>query len=132
MVEVPSRHTEADTRRLEDVGWREKVRAEDLAWREKVRAEDLAWREKVRAEDLVWRENVRAEDLVSRNEVRAADHAERNASSAQTIWCLARGLAFLAAAQNAESGKPTDELAHMAQEFTKWIGGVAGMTDQDT
>jgi len=99
MGESPARQTEADTRRLEDVDWREKLRAEDLAWREKVRAEDLAWREKVRADDLVWREKARAA-----NEQR-----------------LVRGLAFLAAAQNAKPGTPSKELARMAEDFTQWI-----------
>ncbi len=44
MVELQTRHVDAETRRLEDLSWREKVREEDLAWREKVRAEDLAER----------------------------------------------------------------------------------------
>jgi hypothetical protein len=120
MVELPPRQTDADTRRHEDVAWREKGRAEDLAWREKVRAEDRTWREQVRAEDLAWREQVRAEDLAWRNEARATDLANKQ--------CLVHGLALLAAAQNAKPATPTEELARMAQEFTQWISGADGTT----
>jgi hypothetical protein len=150
MVELPARHTEAETRRLEDVASREKVRAkdvawrqrvraedvawraEDVAWREKVRAEEVAWREKVRAEDVVWREKVQAEELGRRSEAQAAERADRDASTSQIIQCLARSLAFIAAAQIAKPGAPTEELARMALDFTQWIGGVAGTTDEDT
>lgn len=41
MVDIPTRHTEAETRRLEDVAWREKVRTEDLAERDASRTQTL-------------------------------------------------------------------------------------------
>ncbi len=122
MGESPTRQTEAETRRLEDVAWREKLRSEDLAWREKVRAEDLVWREKVRADDRTWREKVRAEELAWRNEARTMDRAKED--------CLARGLALLAAAQNAKPGTPAEELERVARGITKWIVGAGGTTDR--
>jgi hypothetical protein len=149
MVELPARDNQATARRLEDVLWREKVRTEDLAERDAlrlergaareerdiVRAEDVAWREKARAADLAEREAaraereiMRAEDLAWREKTRAEDRAERDAFRVQTL----RGLAFLAAAQNAKSGTPVEELARRAQEFAKWIGDVVGKTDQRT
>lgn len=128
MVELPTRQTEGDARRIKDVAWREKLRAEDVAWREKVRVEDLSEREAARAE----REAGRVEDVAWRTQARAEDRAERNAFHAQTLQCLARGLAFLAAAHNAKPDTPTEELARRARDFTQWISGVDGTTDQDT
>jgi hypothetical protein len=110
MVELSTRHTEADNRRFEDVAWREQVRTEDVAWREKVRAEEMAWR----------------------SEARAADRVERDAGTSQNIHCLARGLAVIAAAQNAKPGTPSEKLARMALDLTKWIGDFASTTDQGT
>jgi len=153
MVELQARDKEAAARRLEDVTWREKVRAEDLeerealrlereaarAEREIARAEDVAWREKVRTEDLAERgaaraerEIVRAEDMAWREKTRAADRAERDALHNQTLQCLTRGLALLAAAQNAKPGTPPEELARRAQDFTRWIGDGVGTTGQGT
>ena len=106
MDELPNRQKEMETRRLEDVAWREKIRADDRAWREKVRVEELAWREKVRAED----------------------RAERDAVNSQNRQCLARGLAFIAATQNAKTGTPPEELARIAQGISQWIEGAAGIT----
>ena len=117
MAELPGKYTLAETRRLENEAWREQVRTKDIAWREKVKADEVACREKLRAEDVAWREKVRTED-----------RAER----AQTLQCLARGLAFIAAAHNAKSGTPTKELARKAQEFAQWIGDVARTKDQGT
>jgi hypothetical protein len=110
MAELPARHAEAEARRLENEAWREKVRTKDEAWREKVRTEELAWREKVRTED----------------------RAERDANHAQSLQCLARGLAFLAVTQNAKPRTPTEELARRAQDFAQWIGDVVGTTHQGT
>jgi hypothetical protein len=121
MAELPARHAEAEARRLENEAWREKVRTKDEAWREKVRTEELAWREKVRTEELAWREKVRTED-----------RAERDANHAQSLQCLARGLAFLAVTQNAKPRTPTEELARRAQDFARWIGDVGGTTHQGT
>ncbi len=131
MAQLPPRNTEADSRRAEDVAWREKVRVEDVAWREMRRDEDGAWHEKVRAEDLAWREKVRAEDVAWREKARTEDGAERRALHAQTLQCLARGLALLAAAQNAKPDTPADELARRAQDFTRWIGDVGGTVERD-
>jgi len=110
MAELPARHAETESRRLEDAAWRQKLRTEDVAWREKMRAEDVAWREKVRAED----------------------RAERSAFHAQNRQYLARGLAIIAAAQNAKPRALTKELARKAQDFAQWIGDVGGTTDQGT
>ena len=116
----------------ESAGRRVAWRAEDVAWRQKVRAEDVAWREKLRAEDVVWREKVQAEELARRSEALAVERADRDASTSQIKQCLARGLAFIAAAQIAKSGAPTEELARMALDFTRRIGGVAGKMEEDT
>ena len=132
MVDLPARQRDADTRRLEDVTWREKLRAEDMAWREKSRREDVAWREKVRSADLAWREEVRAADVAWREEAQAADRVERDAIASQNKQCLTRGLAFIAAAQIAKAGTPTEELVRMAVGFTRWIGGVDAATDDGT
>jgi hypothetical protein len=132
MAQLPPRNNEAESRRAEDVAWREKVRVEDVAWREMRRDEDGAWHEKVRAEDLAWREKVRAEDMAWREKARAEDGVERQALHAQTLQCLARGLALLAAAQNAKLDTPADELARRAQDFTRWIGDVGGTVERDT
>jgi len=150
MVDLPARDKEAATRRLEDVTWRENVRAEDLeerealrlereaarAEREIARAEDVAWREKARTADLAEREAARAEreiaraeDVAWRENTRAADRSERDMFHAQGLQCLARGLAFLAAAQNAKSGTETEELARKAQDFARWIGDVVGQKE---
>lgn len=132
MVELPPRQRQIEPRRLEDVAWRENVRAEDVAWRETVRAADLSWREKVRAEDVAWREKVRAEEVAWREKVRAADRVERDAVTSQNKQCLERGLAFIAAAQIAKAGTPTEELVRMALDFTHWIGGTDGTKDKGT
>ena len=110
MAELPVQQALAEARRLENEAWREKMRKEDIAWRERLRTEDVAWREKLRKED----------------------RAERNAFHAETLQCLARGLAVLASMQNAKPGTPTKELARKAQDFAQWIGDVAGMTDKGT
>ncbi len=132
MAQLPPRNTEAESRRAEDVAWREKVRAEDVAWREGRRDEDGAWHGKVRAEDLAWREKVRAEDLAWREKARAEDSAERQALHAQTLQCLARGLALLAAAHNSNPGTPAEELARRAQDYTRWIGDVGVTTERNS
>ena len=132
MVDLPARQREVDARRVEDVTWREKLRAEDVAWREKSRGEDVAWRENVRAADVTWREKVRAADVAWREKVQAADRVERDSIASQNKQCLARGLAFIAAAQIAKAGTPPEELVRMAVGFTKWISGVDGTTDEGT
>jgi hypothetical protein len=126
MAELPPRHVDAETRRAEDVAWREKMRKEDLAERALGRAD----RENQRVQDLVWRERVRAEDVAWRELVRASDREERYAYHAQTLQCLARGMAFLAAVQNAKPDTPVKELARKAQDYVQWMSEVLGPADQ--
>ncbi len=106
---------------MEEAARRENERAEELARREKARAEDVAWREKVRAEDVAWQEETQRKQL-----------AAREAFHAQSLLCLTRGLALIAAAQNAKPGTLAKELARRAQDLAPWIGEGIGKPDQDT